>query len=216
MKKIIINADDFGQSKIDNQKTMDFVKNELVNSVSLMVNYPYFDEAVHFAQKYQAIDWGIHLEVGGNFPWSLIILKIMSGKLNVKEIITEFEEQVQKAVRAGLKVTHLDSHQHLHFLPIIFPRIIDLAQKYQIKRIRFAKNIWPPKPFTWKKWLMSNLLKRNLRSMKQELQSTDFLMDLNWQRLDNIVLHSGTIEIITHPGKYSEEIKLLHQLKQHV
>lgn len=216
MNKIIINADDFGQSGEDNQKTMDFVKNGFVNSVSLMVNYPYFNEAVHFAQKYPDIDWGIHLTVDAGSPWPIIILKIVSGKLNVNEIIADFEKQIQKVIRAGLRVAHLDSHQHLHFLPIIFPKIIDLAQKYQIPRIRFAKSIWPPKILTWKKRVFGNLLKRDLHFMKQKIQSTDFLMDLSWQRLDNIILPNGTIEIITHPGKYPEEIELLHRLRQYV
>ncbi len=39
MKKIIINADDFGYSYIFNKSILDLIKKKLISSTTVMVNY---------------------------------------------------------------------------------------------------------------------------------------------------------------------------------
>ncbi|HON56484.1 MAG TPA: ChbG/HpnK family deacetylase, partial [bacterium] len=56
----------------------------------------------------------------------------------LEEIENEYHNQLALAADYGLKLTHIDSHKHLHhFLPI-YKIIEKLAKKFNIKKIRIA------------------------------------------------------------------------------
>ena len=49
--------------------------------------------------------------------------RFFKGAVSLKEVRAELAAQIQKVIDSGLRVTHIDSHQHLHVLP----GIIDIA-----------------------------------------------------------------------------------------
>ena len=56
---------------------------------------------------------------------------------NVEKIIyLEFKKQILNVVNSGIKISHLDSHQHIHHVPFIFKIIVKLAKEFRIKKIR--------------------------------------------------------------------------------
>ena len=58
---------------------------------------------------------------------------------HLKEVKNELSAQIEKILDCGIKISHIDSHQHLHVLPKIFDLTLELANHYKIKFIRFPK-----------------------------------------------------------------------------
>ena len=61
MKRVIINADDFGLSPGVNRGILSAMQEGLVTSTTLMVNMPSFDDAVTIAQDHPQLPIGVHL-----------------------------------------------------------------------------------------------------------------------------------------------------------
>jgi hopanoid biosynthesis associated protein HpnK len=157
MKKLIVNADDFGLDENINNGIIKGFKEGFITSTSIMPNAPFFNRAVELAKENPKLGIGIHLTlVGGLKPlkelakvktlvnssgffysdYIFFIKQYLLGRINKKEIKEELEEQIKTVLDKNLNVTHVDSHQHLHVLPGITEIVVDLCQKYNIKQIR--------------------------------------------------------------------------------
>lgn len=158
MKKIIINADDFGISHGVNLAICCGHRHGLINSASLMVNQKYAKEAVAMALKMPNLSIGLHLNLTNEFPAvsssqlplltgkdnkfrcgfiKLLLLSLIKPAALKKEIRKEAEAQIKKALSLGINLSHIDSHRHVHMIPLIFKIIKSLAEKYNIPRIRY-------------------------------------------------------------------------------
>ena len=81
MKKIIINADDFGLNTSVNHAIIESFEKGLINSTTIMANMPGFDEAIDLAHKHNIINkTGIHLTLTEGEPLTTNIL--ISGLYN--------------------------------------------------------------------------------------------------------------------------------------
>ena len=65
-----------------------------------------------------------------------ILSRILTGKLNFAEVEGEWTAQVEKALNAGLSITHLDSHQFVHLFPGLFQLSLKIAGRYDIPYVR--------------------------------------------------------------------------------
>ena len=54
-----------------------------------------------------------------------IAIKIISGKIKVREIGLELNAQLNYCTESGLDITHIDSHYHIHILPKIYKILVD-------------------------------------------------------------------------------------------
>ena len=68
MKKLIVNADDFGRRPLINQAVAEAVDKKGLLSASLMAGEPYFAEAVEIAQKRPQLGVGVHLTLVNGRP----------------------------------------------------------------------------------------------------------------------------------------------------
>jgi predicted glycoside hydrolase/deacetylase ChbG (UPF0249 family) len=50
-----------------------------------------------------------------DFAWGYL-----GGKFGLREVRREMETQITRVLDAGVRPTHLDSHQHIHLLPGVF------------------------------------------------------------------------------------------------
>jgi len=159
MLKLIINADDFGLNEKVNEAILKSFTNGILQSTSLMANGKSVEQAVGIIRSYPNLDIGIHLTLvgaqpileieklpslvdeDGNFPKHAIDFtkKYFAEKLSFEEIKNELIAQIEKILDYGIKVSHIDSHQHLHILPKILEITVELANRYNIKFIRFPR-----------------------------------------------------------------------------
>lgn len=197
MKKFTINADDFGLSKERNEAILQGVLSGVINSTSVIVNMPAFDNAINtILPKMPNINLGFHFNImegksltnselltdkNGYFKNSylqLILKSYNQNFLNALEI--EFRAQIEKILEF-YPVTNLDSHVHIHAIPNIFKLFLRLAKEYNIKYIRTQNEI----PYLVSSSLLNykfyiNILKNILLKYftyinKQQLKHTDLL-----------------------------------------
>ncbi len=157
MKKIIINADDFGYSPDNNEAIKQGFLSGIITSASILTNLHGFDDAVNNVLKeIPDIDLGFHFNItegksltdcnllcdkDGYFNNSYLdlILKSNSQKF-IEQVEKEFRVQIEKILKYH-PITHIDSHMHVHAIPKIFKLFLKLAKEYDIQFIRTQKEI---------------------------------------------------------------------------
>lgn len=163
MKKLIINADDFGLHPSINEGIIKGYSEGMITSTSIMPSAPYFEDAVKLAKENPSLGIGIHLTlVGGVKPvctkgvnslinadgvfaedYTVFAKKWYTGSIKKNEIEKELSMQIEKVLKTGIIPTHIDSHQHMHVLPGIAGIVMRLCQKYGIDKIRMpGENIF--------------------------------------------------------------------------
>ena len=133
---IIINSDDFGISESANQAIVALHKKGVLSSASLMVDMPCAEAAAAIAKK-QNIPVGLHfnLTVGPSAKYKGRLdfeRSLMFGQVRIRSLKKELMRQYEKFLSFGLTPTHLDTHQHIHNWPLIFPVFARFAKKHKI------------------------------------------------------------------------------------
>lgn len=158
MKKIIVNADDFGRHELINRAVERAFKSGCLKSATLMAGGVAFEDAVEVAKKNPNLGVGIHFTLANGNPilppkeipslvteegtfhgnYIKFLKRYLSGKISLAEVRSELAAQLEKISRTGLTLTHFDSHQHLHHVPGIVEIVLDLATTAKISAMRVA------------------------------------------------------------------------------
>jgi predicted glycoside hydrolase/deacetylase ChbG (UPF0249 family) len=143
LKRLAINADDFGFTSDVNAGIVRAHREGVLTSTTLMANGAAFEDAVRLAFETPALDIGCHLVLvqgrsladGEPLPQTLrdLIVSLARGNL---DIYREFRAQIEKILAAGITLTHLDSHKHTHLLPGVFRVVVRLAHEFSIPYVR--------------------------------------------------------------------------------
>ena len=156
MRRLIVNADDFGLHAAVNRGILTAHTEGIVSSTSLMAGGAAFDDAVRIARHCPQLGVGVHLTLVGASPllpvaevsslldeagdfygsYPLFIKRFLRGKIRLAEVERELAAQIDRVRMAGIQPSHLDSHQHLHVLPGIGGLVLDLARRFSIRAIR--------------------------------------------------------------------------------
>lgn len=173
-RRLIVNADDFGESLEVNKGIIEAHRNGIVTSTSLLTNMPAFEHALTCIKDAPTLDVGIHLNVHRGIPittctyltrngeflsnsLSLLFRSYINKRCAKKEIFQEFEAQIKKALSAGVRISHLDTDKHLHTLPFIFDIVLTLAERYNIPTVRL-----PYESFTFSSFLNPSQLHKTI------------------------------------------------------
>ena len=157
MKKLIVNADDFGLHEEINKGIIQGHREGFITSTSLMTSAPAFEDAVALAQGENHLGIGVHLTLVGGVRPVLPVAEVRTlvdaqglflpsyvefakryytGGVSSLELEKELRAQIERALATGLCITHLDSHQHTHVLPGLNRLVLQLGNEYNIKRMR--------------------------------------------------------------------------------
>ena len=160
MKRLIVNADDFGLHTEINKGIIKGYQEGFITSTSLMVSAPAFAEAVALAKANLQLGIGVHitlvggvkpvlpqeeikslLDAEGNFlpDYVAFAKRFYTGGVKRRELEKEVRAQFAKALDSGLEITHFDSHQHTHILPGVGDIILGIAQEYGLKKMRLPR-----------------------------------------------------------------------------
>jgi predicted glycoside hydrolase/deacetylase ChbG (UPF0249 family) len=128
---LIVNADDVGNAHEANAATIDGMTRGLITSGSIMVPCPWFSEVVNYARAHPEADFGLHLTHTSEwkrYRWSPVSdVAMVPGLVDSmgylwpeiedvyrhgtpEEAETEARAQIEMAIRAGIDITHIDSH----------------------------------------------------------------------------------------------------------
>jgi hopanoid biosynthesis associated protein HpnK len=180
VKSLIINGDDFGISSATNHAIVRAHREGILTSASLMVNGAAFEEAVALAKENPTLSLGLHLVlVHGKStlpPGEIPGLVDAQGEFSrnpvragaayfffpslAAQIKKEIEAQIKKFLSTGLPLAHLNGHVNIHVHPTVFGAVIELAERYSVKKIRLPqeelfvtlrldRSRWPGKLIQW-------------------------------------------------------------------
>ena len=178
--RLILNADDFGLTPGINRAVVELHQAGVLTSTTLMATGGAFAGAAALALKHPGLGVGCHLVfVDGmpiSHPESIPSLLGADGKhfrpsvhdfaqavlrntINPTELAIETAAQIQKLQRAGIDVTHIDSHKHTHQFPAVAKTVLHVARRCGVRAVRF-----PFEP-AW-----SEEITRNATSLTRRLQ----------------------------------------------
>ena len=143
MKRLVVNADDFGFTSDVNEGILRSHLDGIVRSASLMANGSAFDNAVELAKLHPSLGVGCHLTLvqGDSIAWPGTQLPASAAHLLARppsrdDAFREFQAQIERVRERGIRPTHLDTHQHVHLLPAVLDAVANLADHFKIPWIR--------------------------------------------------------------------------------
>jgi chitin disaccharide deacetylase len=229
-KLLIINCDDVGMCHSANQAVIDGMENGVITSGTIMVPCPWFMEIAAYARANPEKNFGVHLTHTAewkSYRWGSVAprdqvkgLYDKEGYLwrsigevyansNTDEALIEGRAQIQKALDAGIPVTHIDSHMGtLQYNPDYLKVYAALALEFNLP-LRMAaqstmesfgfpavRDEFKKKGLVFTDYFVFDELK-NYKEVK-----------LFWM---NIIknLKPGVTELFIHASKESEELKAI-------
>ncbi len=144
MKKLIVNADDFGFNEKINQGIIHSYKNGVVTSTSLIATKEGFEDAINLAKENPKLSIGLHLDLDQFFEVNHsrgIITAPKQTPLELDVINGEIKRQIDLVLSKGITIDHLTGHHHIHLIDEIFPIVVDIMKEYKILAIRFNRKI---------------------------------------------------------------------------
>lgn len=146
MKKLIINADDFGYCKGVNYGIVEACKEGILTSTTMMANMPGFDHAVRLHDLNPSLGIGVHLVLTAGRPVLDNMKTITDEEGNFRkleyykgsfiidelEVYNEWKAQIEKIIEAGIIPTHLDSHHHANLFGDFNEIFLRLADEFNL------------------------------------------------------------------------------------
>jgi predicted glycoside hydrolase/deacetylase ChbG (UPF0249 family) len=150
---VIPHADDVGMCHGANRAFMEVVGQGFVTTGSVMVPCPWFPEIADWACGRDDVDLGVHLTLTSewqHYRWGPISTRATSSGLldgdgyfprRVPELRSrldpaaaedEMRAQIERAIAAGIRPTHLDTHMGAALVPELLDATIRLADEYHL------------------------------------------------------------------------------------
>lgn len=253
-KQIIINGDDFGMSPGINQAIKMLHRQGRLTSVSVIVNMPWSNEALAFLREAGDLSAGLHLnlttgrpmlpagkvpslvETSGEFyKLHALLPRLVAGRVRQQEIQAEITAQMERCLAAGTRPQHIDSHQHLHAVPVVANEVAALMNRFRVTAVRnpdFAAFVIPPSGRDRQvKKAVRQTGKNVIRSTQERILSRSTLLNSPANRTDQLIylrwyvrpstdtlasmracfsmLEGHTLEIVAHPAVADETLPTL-------
>jgi hopanoid biosynthesis associated protein HpnK len=154
VRRLIINADDFGLTSGVNRAIAEANRSGVLTSATIMANARAFEEAASLAKSQPSLKTGCHIVLIDGEPVSSDLPSLTNGsarfrnslkefalaavrrRLSAEEIQREAEAQIIKIQSLGITLTHIDSHKHTHMFPHVLRPLLRAARACGICAIR--------------------------------------------------------------------------------
>lgn len=157
MRRLIVNADDFGLTPGVNRAIIELHAAGLVTSTSLMARAGATDEAIELARATPSLGVGCHVVLvdgepklppekipslvdarTGHFPNSLttFLARLFTGRIRAEEIEAEAAAQIAHLQQRGVRLTHFDTHKHAHIFSAVLRPVLRAARAAGIRALR--------------------------------------------------------------------------------
>ena len=159
MRRLIVNADDFGFTAGVNRAIVEAHTHGIVTSSTLMATGRAFEDAVRLAQTVPRLGVGCHVVLidgepvldarllpsiasaqagGSHFRDGLksFAARALAGRLDSGQIEAEATAQIRKLQAAGINVTHVDTHKHTHLFPAVLRPLLRAARSCGVHAVR--------------------------------------------------------------------------------
>lgn len=225
--RILLNADDFGLSDDTVRATIECFEAGALTSASLMPKMPGTRAAFDFARQRPDLSFGVHLTfvcdscespvsdpsevpalVGGDglfFPSQKVRLMALFNRIPEAQIEREIAAQLALVRDAGIAVSHVDSHGHLHKFAPFRRALARVLPRFGVRRVRGVQDVYLKKPLRSPTYWLGRLWGRQLA--REFVTPTCFYMpseaDAGWTRELLGKVRGDSLEVGVHPG-YAE------------
>lgn len=157
MPRLIVNADDFGIAPGVNRAILELHAAEVLTSATLMAQAAATEEAVKMALAMPTLGVGCHIVLVDGTPVSdarkipslvdrrtsafrptlgAFLKRLLTARIRSTEVEAEAAAQIALLQSFGLRLTHVDTHKHLHMFPSILRPVLRAAKAAGIHAIR--------------------------------------------------------------------------------
>lgn len=179
--QLIVNADDYGYFSCVSRGIVEAAQSGAITATGILANKPDLNTQLQWLDAVPQLELGLHLNLtfgqpltsvmrdklvrwNGCFPNAyLMSLLIVTGKISVAVVREEWCAQIEAC--QSKKLVFLNSHEHIHMLPVLFPLAVELAQTYNIPHVRLTQAEWL-KPLTGA-GLIRNTLMQTMQMFNQ-------------------------------------------------
>lgn len=225
---LIVNADDFGMDAETVEATIECFQRGALTSATIMPNMAATDEAVAFARRHPQFSFGVHLTFAGRgeerpvsdpaavptlitadglFPSSRSVrLRALARRIAVDQIGREVEAQIGRVRDAGVAISHVDSHFHIHKFGPFLAALEQVLPRFGIRRVRTAQDWYITRQYRSPTYWYGAVWKHRIQ---RRFDTTDhFFMPTNVadaEGIDSLIprMAVGTLEVGGHPGRTS-------------
>ena len=146
IKKLIVNADDFGLSEGVCLGILKAHRDGILTSTTCMMNMENIEKYLEMTKAYPNLGLGVHLNITVGKPLTKVSFIDEKGNFKSRdtyknreaivlqeELYQEWKAQIEKFIKIiGHKPTHLDSHHHVHLLKRNRDVVLKLAYEYDL------------------------------------------------------------------------------------
>ncbi len=152
---LVVNADDFGETEPITAGITECIEAGAVTSTTILANMPATRRALAWAaprSRDRRASFGVHLNLCEGTPLTAARSLVDSsasfrnkraqavcallGRLDPDDVAQELRAQIDLVRDAGVEISHLDGHKHLHQLPGVGAVVARLAAELGIERVR--------------------------------------------------------------------------------
>src|SRR5256886_3900217 len=249
MRRLIVNADDFGLTNGINSAILKAHFEGIVTSATLMANGSAFDQAVSLTASAPSLSIGCHVMLvdGSSLLQPARVATLLAGRdstsfcrsagalawraiarrIDPAQIELEAVAQIRKLQSAGISVTLIDTHKHVHILPQVLRPLLRAAQTCGVRKIRnpFGRMLLAGLlryASLWKRWIEFRTLQTLARSFRETVMNAGMItadgtigivatgaLDEKLFRALIENLPDGTWEFVCHPGYNDPELQSL-------
>jgi hypothetical protein len=223
---LVIHADDLGMSRSVNRATFEAFENDWITSASILVPCPWFPDVARWARTHPTADLGVHLALNSEwtgFRWGPVsgpeavpslldpdgyfpLLETdVVARARPAEIDRELRAQIDRARRAGITVTHVDSHMATLFRTAEFFAIYrKLESAYGVPLLMERLGGRGGEQAEWTNVAQSNALIDRVISISPGVAKEDWA-----QAYEKMLapLPPGVYQLIVHLGYDDEEMR---------
>ncbi len=251
VRRLIINADDFGFTAGVNRAIVEAHERGIVTSSTLMANGRAFNDAVVLSKAAPRLSVGCHVVLidgepvadashlrslaspqsgVARFSDSLksFAARALTGRLSAEEIEAETTAQIRKLQAAGICVSHVDTHKHVHLFPAVLQPVLRAARACGIRAIRNPFGPRKPlkssqllrRPNLWTRYAEVRILRKlsgrfHETAEREGLRTPDGTLGIEVTgTLDETlfraiaeIIPEGTWEFVCHPGYNDDELR---------
>jgi chitin disaccharide deacetylase len=157
VRRLIVNADDFGLTAGVNRAVAELHEQGVLTSATLMARANATEEAIAWALETSSLGVGCHVVLvdgepvvpqreipslanskTGRFHPTLagFLQRVLAGRIRAAEIEAEATAQIGLLQRRGMRLTHIDTHKHTHMFPAVLRPVLRAARAAGISIVR--------------------------------------------------------------------------------
>lgn len=153
---LIVNADDYGYFRCVSRGILASARQGIVTATGVFANAPDLAEQAAWLRECEQLDTGVHLNLTQGMPLTIdmrqklshgagcfprkfkLAAAVLSGAITPQDVRREWHAQVERCLDHQLQPRFLNSHEHIHMLPSLFPVACDIAASFGIPHLRFT------------------------------------------------------------------------------